>query len=475
MAEPIDQYGLQWVEGRHGFSTEPKWTRYPHPGILEAIVREVLQLDLSPSCRIHLEGSGSYNRMYGVQTDKAYYVFRVTLPVDPYFKTASEVATLKWLHQNTDIPVPKVLAHEASSHNELGFEWMLLEYKPGTPLRKKWRDFSMEVKTNIIKQLAAYQAQLYGKKFAAVGNLYMRRDDTSIAPDARMSVQTFTGTSSSTNDSSKPPASVLQKIVKKLGHSQYSPPVFEMGPIVSSIFFHDENVNLGIPRGPFKSSEEWISNHLAALLASQEIIAEKAAFVQEVEQAHKVKAVAQQAFALVSDIFKTKKPEETSLVHRDLTLDNILVTDQGDISAIIDWEAVPCLPAWRAASMPSLLRGPVRKEKPNARNFKNFNDAKTLDDPTLPEVLYSSRNTYWAQVFEHEKTLLRDVYEQEMSKLQPSWAKERKAGIIKMSFFSGLDNAHIPRGCEIFREWLTCYKVIGDKIWNIDERIYGGL
>lgn len=53
---------------------------------------------------------------------------RVSLPVDPHYKTSSGVATLDLIYKRTTIPVPKVIAHEASNENELGFEWILMEY-----------------------------------------------------------------------------------------------------------------------------------------------------------------------------------------------------------------------------------------------------------------------------------------------------------------------------------------------------------
>ena len=59
-------------------------------------------------------------------------VMRVALPVDPHRKTASEVATLQFVREQTDIPILKVIAHDASNENALGFEWLLLHLVHGT-------------------------------------------------------------------------------------------------------------------------------------------------------------------------------------------------------------------------------------------------------------------------------------------------------------------------------------------------------
>lgn len=67
---------------------------------------------------------------------------RVSLPLDPYFKTASEVATLAVVHDRTSIPTPTVSAFDASFNNDLGFEWMLMERLPGQNLESAWESFS---------------------------------------------------------------------------------------------------------------------------------------------------------------------------------------------------------------------------------------------------------------------------------------------------------------------------------------------
>ena len=61
------------------------------------------------------------------------------MPVDPFYKTESEVATLKYLGSNTEIPVATVIAWDSSLKNELGYEWILLEKLAGVELGQVWR------------------------------------------------------------------------------------------------------------------------------------------------------------------------------------------------------------------------------------------------------------------------------------------------------------------------------------------------
>jgi hypothetical protein len=44
----------------------------------------------------------------------------------PRLKTESEVATLRYLRENTRVPVPEVICYDANPYNRLGGEWILM-------------------------------------------------------------------------------------------------------------------------------------------------------------------------------------------------------------------------------------------------------------------------------------------------------------------------------------------------------------
>ena len=56
---------------------------------------------------------------------------RVSLPVEPFFKTESEAATLSYIRTHTSIPVPEVIEWDSSADNPLGFEWVLVDKVEG--------------------------------------------------------------------------------------------------------------------------------------------------------------------------------------------------------------------------------------------------------------------------------------------------------------------------------------------------------
>ena len=93
---------------------------------------------------------------------------RVTLPVDPGYKTASEAATIDLLHAQTSIPVPKIIAYDLSRSNPIGFEWMLMNRVPGITLDKAWLKMSWDVKVTLIARIVDILAQMFSMRSNAV-------------------------------------------------------------------------------------------------------------------------------------------------------------------------------------------------------------------------------------------------------------------------------------------------------------------
>lgn len=131
------QYGLTWVQ--KSFSLESRWNFEPS---IEAIKQTVQSIRPSATIEVAFLTQGAFNKIYDVRIDNEMLVMRISLPVDPYYKTASEVATLDWVHRTTNIPVPLIVAHQSSRDSPVGFEWILMAKLPGSPLSEKNMDVS---------------------------------------------------------------------------------------------------------------------------------------------------------------------------------------------------------------------------------------------------------------------------------------------------------------------------------------------
>lgn len=104
-----DLTGLEWVND--GLTLRPRWTFEPEREQVERIVQQVLILKAEEPCEIGFHASGSFNKLYRIKCSSNTLQFRASLPVDPHFRTASEVATIRYLQRNTKIPVPKIYAY----------------------------------------------------------------------------------------------------------------------------------------------------------------------------------------------------------------------------------------------------------------------------------------------------------------------------------------------------------------------------
>lgn len=125
------QDGLEWEETLFDFI--PHWKREPSLKEIESVCRQQLKVPAEHPCTVSFYAAGTFNKLYLIVCADQSSLMRVTLPVSPRYKTRGEVATLTWVREHTDIPVPKVIAFEDSNDNDIGFEWILMEIMPGAP------------------------------------------------------------------------------------------------------------------------------------------------------------------------------------------------------------------------------------------------------------------------------------------------------------------------------------------------------
>ena len=133
--------GLQWVQRL--VSLEPRWTVEPD---LESIKRTIEEARPSQEVSVSFLAQGAFNKIYDIQAGNQDLTMRVSLPVDPQYKTLSEVATMDWMHHHTSLPVPEIMAHHASRENAIGFEWILMKKIPGKPLADAWKSIQYPAK-----------------------------------------------------------------------------------------------------------------------------------------------------------------------------------------------------------------------------------------------------------------------------------------------------------------------------------------
>ncbi|KAL7951076.1 phosphotransferase enzyme family domain-containing protein [Trichoderma barbatum] len=396
MSRPT-QDGLGWQQTP--FYLVPVWTRDPSTAAIESVSRQQLKTPSEDPCTVTFHAAGLFNKVYPVHTAGRSFIMRVTLPVYPPHKARAEVVTLRWVHENTSVPVPKVFGFDDSNDNEIGFEWILMEHMQGTSARKRWRTMSLEQKVALTKRFALFQFELSGLEkqesaFKRIGTLDLPKIDLQA--------------------NSKAPQTAAAP-----------------GRLVSPEFFMGDHLGYGIPRGPFHSSCDWLNGILTIIIRHQTLVLEKSEDEDDIEDAEDILPVAQTLLALLPKIFlpNLTRLESSALHHHDLNLNNILVNEQGEITAVLDWECVSALPLWMLAKMPKFLDGQPREDEPQRNSYADETPeeaAKEADKRNDPHYLDNEgkNELYWIHKLEYEKTQLRKVYKARLTELCLEWAEE---------------------------------------------------
>ncbi|KAK3317050.1 hypothetical protein B0H66DRAFT_576669 [Apodospora peruviana] len=269
--------------------------------------------------------------------------------------------------------------------NEIGFEWGLMELMRGAPTHTRWWDMSMGQKVAFTKQIAKFQAELSNPDFLFRGH----RD-----------------------------------------------------------FFMGDHLGYDVPQGPFHSSRDWLSTKLEIILQHQIAVLKNSEDEDEREDAEDILAAGQKLLAIVSKVFfpstsiQEQRPETTALYHHDLHLNNILVGETGEITAVLDWECVLAMPLWMATKLPKFLEGPVREEEPLMDAYADTKHGR-------------KNELYFIHRMEYEATELRKVYNARLKELWPEWPVEDME-----------KNAEIMDLFEAIELWADC--VLGGEIVRFD-------
>lgn len=362
----IHQPGLEWDE-----DGDPAWAQEPSFDIMKAIIRQ--HLDLEEDFDLSFFAEGALNRLYAFDCPKGPFLMRVTLPVAPRVKTESEIATIAFIRDHTNIPVPKIFAYSADLQNELGFEWIIMERVEARPLFEVWHQLSWLKKQLIVQQLAAYWAQLFGARFSGIGSIYNSE-------------------------------------IKSENRGNLPQGTVHIGETVLMHYCANANYELDIDRGPYNSSRNYIEAFL-------DMLSHTSAKLQESEDEDEVEHG--QAMQYVFDGLKKIVPryfphhsqrEETLLFHRDISDMNILINEEGELASIVDWECVAAVPIWQACELPRLLQG----------SSCMFELVPTKVS-SLEEDHESRNHFYEDRLMFYEGARLRTFFLEEMQRLSPEW------------------------------------------------------
>ncbi|KAK3948271.1 kinase-like domain-containing protein [Pseudoneurospora amorphoporcata] len=277
--------GLEWVQTT--FSLEPRWTIDPDINSIGRTIKSLLQ---GQETVVSFLTQGAFNKIYDVAADSQALILRVSLPVDPGHKTLSEVATIDWTQRHTSLPVPELIAHDATRATPIGFEWILMRKLPGKTLADAWKDMKFSAKEQLVKQIASYYADMFGNQLRGIGNIY---------PDSLSPLQ---------NDPPPPPPSC-----------------------------REDGVNAILLGGSYTTGCS--SGPLPVECRMDNRFDEE----DEVEDTQRTLDIITRLKSSVNNFFPDcgQDSEFSMLLHDDLSQHNILVDQDGRLTGVVDWECPP--------------------------------------------------------------------------------------------------------------------------------------
>lgn len=378
------QGGFEWEE--RGLHLIPRWKKEPSIEAIERVCRQHLDIPSDDSCTASFHADDAMYKIYSIAGAGRSLWIKVLLPVYPHFKTRGEVATLQWVREHTNVPVPRVVAFKDNNRNEIGFEWILMDMTPGVPAHRRWRTLAMERKITIVQRLAEFQAEL-----SRCG----KPDD----------------------------------VFKNIGTLDLEGGKVVPGRLVAHESFMRSRLNYDVPRGPYRSSHDWFHAVLDLFIQEKTATINQSQVASDREDAEEALEPAQRLLSLLPNVFPPTQEDGgvTALYHDGLALRNILLNDQGEITALIDWECVSAMPTWVATIPPRFLSGQIREKEPVKDEY--MNEEAVHDSPeenSNPDELDNEgkNELYWIHLMEYDTTQLRKVYRARMRQLWPDWPSE---------------------------------------------------
>ncbi|KAI2776309.1 phosphotransferase enzyme family-domain-containing protein [Daldinia loculata] len=413
-------YGLQWTRDDSSFSVRPEWTVEPTVDSIILTLQKVVDPDKEYIVQHYW--NGLYSKIYRVSYDGIRLILKVSLPVCPKSMTESEVATLRWIDENTRLPVPKVRHYDSSRNNPIGFEWVLMDRIDGSPLSQCWESITQGAKERIVKQIAEYAAISFRRQFKGIGNIYPSESHQSdlqprwtkyrlrlISAELRLRLD------EATDEDHRKTISSMLNLVDRLRE-------------LEDKFF----------TAPRPSND-----------SAQPVYEDESTDEEDIET-----------------IDKSNKPyEPTMLWHDDISLDNILVDENGILMGIIGWSCVSCLPIYEACQFPAFLH-------------------QSWDRPLEPLTPYSVTRahlnineevrSYGIKLRQHHLTLLRQVFIGEMMQKCQEWVDVFYNQKHRRDYEAAVQNCDNEFAYKIVEEWVGAAEERSDSdkpLWSLHVRL----
>ncbi|ESZ90625.1 phosphotransferase enzyme family protein [Sclerotinia borealis F-4128] len=362
------------------------------------LVERQLYFDINKLCRIiakavgqpqndlvlvtKLAEGGSYRIFEATFRDGLKAVARLPYPctIPRKYGVASEVATMEFLRTH-GIPIPKILDWSSSTSNPLASEYIIMERVPGKELADTWLTMTLKERMAIIEKIVHLEKLLFDIKFPASGSIFFKD-----SLDAGVK----------TVDMPKSEENSLKDASR-----------FCIGPSTEYLWWYQRRNELAANGGPWQNSEEVLKavgeREILWLQRFGEKRYPREPFYREFYGREKVDPQVQVQF--LQDYLKiaphlVPKAEQLNtpiIRHPDLSPSNILISDNGDIAGVIDWQHAAILPLFLQAKVPKHFQNYGDDDSENFRRPKLADDFITMtsSDSEVEMELYRRRQVHY--------------------------------------------------------------------------------
>lgn len=259
------------------------------------------------------------------------YVVRVASRTIHRDKTESEVATMRYIMEHTEVPVPFVRSWNSSSNSPAN-EYIIMKKMPGRPASEVWDMITMFAKINLVTQLARHVLNIFQLRFTLAGSLYMS-----------------------------------------------APGKYHVGPLVDPVFyevvagkelFSNNSVNRHVwehlqeLRGPYTITTTWLAHRISAEVALYKLmhpLPTSGAWTPR-HPAYCIEVMTEAAdlcwrYPGENPVFKeVKNPNQSFSFMLENDLSNIMIDETGNITSFVDFADAQIVPLWMCAQLPPFLR-----------------------------------------------------------------------------------------------------------------------
>lgn len=505
-----------WYQGH-----TPVWPQEPDIAAVKSLARQHLQSEIPTAIEedlldVSFFAEGGFNKLYEItyHDHQPSYLLRVALPVDPYLKTESEVATIAFLRAQTSMPAPRIIAWQSNRNGELGFEWILMEKIQGVPMCDVWRKIPWERKLVLVEVLAGFIKEMQDHKFDSVGALYFQSaledvggkrinamahdsstevvvahekpdiSDQKQDLDARESLVSTDFERLELHGSSSEDTNRLKPAHKSTTNTPQAKPTlaarmgkddFAIGQLLDGIFIIRGRLYISGDRGPYSNPIKWLS---ALIHVELEWIKKYQTEGDDeydsdlAEESPAMASLCHEYLEVLPALFAEEKNGLSCMLdHSDLNPANILVNPETfSITGIVDWEMVNVVPHWKAEDHPVFMQDiePFDEEEPPIPSYEDEEDCAVYArdrwdnrllrrhwDDTMKSLKSVAKNDVHAQENAVESNLRRECLQQipnlsDMWNRAQRWMKEYKSG--KVSLDSGQGSEGRDEACGVEQE-----------------------